>query len=294
MISQETPPKAFEKVRALWPNADHSQFVKSGSLTWHVQRFGNPEAPVILMIHGTGGSTHSMAPLAAQFAQHYQIVIPDLPGHGFTAQASSRLYTLPAMASAVSHLLSMLDVEPQIVIGHSAGAAIAIQMALRNEVTPKTIFGLNAALEPIEGNAILSPLAKALFVNPLVPRLVSFQARHTALTKSLLGNTGSNLTEELKRYYDVLLANPDHIAGALGMMANWDLKPLIAELPSLNVPLCLIANTGDKMVPSRVSKKTAATAKTARYVEIPRGGHLYHETDPAPLAGLITDCITSG
>ncbi len=54
-----------------WPNRSASQFVHAGGLRWHVQRFGTElgsATPSILLLHGTGASTHTwreVAPLLA-------------------------------------------------------------------------------------------------------------------------------------------------------------------------------------------------------------------------------------
>jgi magnesium chelatase accessory protein len=64
-------------------------------------------------------------------------------------------------------------------------------MALDGGIRPCRIIGFNAALEPIRGNALLSPLAKLLFANPLTSRLVSFQARMATWPTTCIKATGS-------------------------------------------------------------------------------------------------------
>ena len=66
-----------------WPNRAFSRFVQAGGLRWHVQVMG--QGPVVLLLHGTGASTHSLRDLAPLLAEHFTVVAPDLPGHGFTA-----------------------------------------------------------------------------------------------------------------------------------------------------------------------------------------------------------------
>ena len=76
-----------------WPNRASSRFVDAGGLRWHVQVMG--EGPVVLLIHGTGASTHSFRALAPLLAPHFTVVVPDLPGHGFTdAPPSASGYSL--------------------------------------------------------------------------------------------------------------------------------------------------------------------------------------------------------
>ncbi|MEL6201329.1 MAG: alpha/beta fold hydrolase BchO [Pseudomonadota bacterium] len=288
------PPDDFEEVLDIWPLADSSSFFSCGSINWHVQQIGSANAGAkILLVHGTGGTTHSMAPLASLLAEDHHVTLVDLPGHGFTRGETYRHYTLPGMARALGSLIAALEITPTLGVGHSAGAAILLRMALEEDSLFRAIIGINAALEPIEGNAIFSPLAKALFVNPIVPSAVAWQARYFRPARSLLKNTGSPLDKINIEPYDRLLRKSSHIAGALGMMANWDLKPLRNRLSELRLPVELIATDDDIMVPQRVS---AAVAKEVGAVElhaIAEGGHLIHEFNPEAIAGRISQMLTS-
>ena len=82
--------------RARWPNAAHSRFTRAGGLAWHVQDIG--DGPVLLLVHGTGASTHSWGGVAARLAARYRVIVPDLPGHGFTELGGSERSSLPGMA----------------------------------------------------------------------------------------------------------------------------------------------------------------------------------------------------
>lgn len=289
MAVPATPPAQWAPLRDGWPNAAHSHFVAVDSITWHVQRMGPTGAPRCLLVHGTGASTHSWGGLMPALADRFDCLAIDLPGHGFTAGAKGKMLTLPGMARALGALLEAEDFAPDLAIGHSAGAAILIQMALDALIAPETMIGLNSALEPIEGNAILSPLAKALFLNPFTAKTVAWQARYTPLPGRLLANTGTTLDDQGKAHYTKLMQMPPHVAGALGMMANWDLKPLQKRLPTLRIPMTLVVNDDDRMVPPRVSRQAAKSNERINVVAVPRGGHIAHEVDIGAYADLITD-----
>ena len=79
-----------------WPNREASRFVRAAGLMWHVQIMG--AGPVLLLAHGTGAATHSWRALAPLLAQHFTIVAPDLPGHGFTEAPGTARLSLPGMA----------------------------------------------------------------------------------------------------------------------------------------------------------------------------------------------------
>ena len=71
-------------------------------------------------------------------------------------------------------------------------------------------------------------------------------------------------------------------------MAHWDLHPLTAEFPHLDIPFLLIAGANDRTVPPAQSERVAQLAPRARYVAMPALGHLAHEEDPVATAALIT------
>ena len=109
-----------------WPNREASRFVEAGGLRWHVQCAGDRRRPVVVLLHGTGASSHSWRDLLPLLAEHAFVVAPDLPGHGFSGTPAERSgFTLPGMARGVSELLRALRLEPQLIAGHSAGAAVA-------------------------------------------------------------------------------------------------------------------------------------------------------------------------
>lgn len=272
-----------------WPNASASRFVRSGAINWHVQSDGPEDAPVLLLIHGTGAASHSFREVLPLLAQSFRVVAPDLPGHGFTDARSDEALSLPGMAKALGALCAAMEIEPQFGAGHSAGTAVLIQMALTQHAAFDRIIGINSALTPIEGNAVLSPLAKLFFANPMIPKLVAWRAASGDMVESLLKRTGSTLDAEGVRFYRTLVRNPAHVAGALGMMANWDLNPMRNRFPDLAVPMTFIVADDDPMVPPTDSRDAVARIDAAELISIETGGHLLHEVQPERIAEIIRE-----
>lgn len=271
-----------------WPNRDHSRFVDTGRLRWHVQLMGPEDAPVLLLLHGTGAATHSWRALAPLLAERFRIVAPDLPGHGFTTGRPPGGLAMPAMARAVGDLLQALQLEPAIVVGHSAGAAIAARMALDGEPA-RAIVGLSAALLPFPGLAaqIFPSLAKLLFVNPFAPHLFARMARGSGETARFLArSTGSRIDADGIACYERLFATPGHCAGAITMMADWDLPALKRDLPRLDTPLLLVHGDKDAAIPI-ANAREAATLTNVKLVALPGLGHLAHEERPQEIAAII-------
>ena len=270
-----------------WPNRDASRFVVAGGLRWHVQVMG--QGPLVLMVHGTGASTHSWRDFAPLLARHFTIVAPDLPGHGFTQAPASGRLSLPGMAQSLQHLLNEMQLRPTFAIGHSAGAAIAIRMCQDGLMQPQGLASLNGALLPYGGSIaeFLSPVAKMLAANPFVPRFFAWQAREPATLDRLLRNTGSKIDARGAELYGRLIRNPGHVAAALAMMAGWDLAGLKRELPRVKVPVLLVAGGQDRMIPADQAFAVRKLLQNAKLAYLRQHGHLAHEQAPDVIAALV-------
>jgi magnesium chelatase accessory protein len=270
-----------------WPHREHSRFVRAGGLNWHVQVMG--QGPVLLMAHGTGAATHSWRGLMPLLAAHFTVVAPDLPGHGFTDTPSALRLTLPGIGRSLQALLQVLGVVPVMAAGHSAGAAILAHMCLHGQLAPRALVSLNGAMIPLGGMAgqMLSPLAKLLAGLPLLPQMFAWRARDRSVAEKLLNGTGSRIDDEGVALYARLLRQSSHAGGALRMMAHWDLRPLVAELPKLSPSLLLIVGENDRAIPPADAEKIRRMVPGARLVTLPLLGHLAHEEDPASTADLM-------
>lgn len=293
-VSDVTAPKAggdrpdWNIEGSAWPNRDASRFVEAAGLRWHVQALGS--GPVLLLVHGTGAATHSWRDLAPLLAADFTVIAADLPGHGFTAPPPSRRMALPAMAADLGALLAALGMSPAVAVGHSAGAALLVRMALDGRIAPQLIVSLNGALLPFRGfaGAVFAPLARLLFVNPLVPRLFAWRAGDDRSIERLIRNTGSAIDAAGVAHYAALFRRPSHARAALGMMANWDLATLVEDMPRLETRLLLVAAGEDRAVPTDNAFHVSDIVPGSS-VEYVRGvGHLAHEEDPAAIAALIT------
>jgi magnesium chelatase accessory protein len=278
------------------PHKDWSQLVTAGGLKWHVQLAGPADAPPLLLIHGTGATTHSFADLAPLLAPHFRLVIPDLPGHGFTQKLNAP--SPDNMAKALAALLAELKVDPVLILGHSVGAAIAFFTTARRLLNPTALIALGGALLPFEGVGKVYPgLAKALFGNPVMPAFFSFTTRFQSVPDLMRRWTGSQSSREQIAYYEHLFRNASHTGGALALMAHWDLNAVERSIAGVPCPVLLLHGERDKTVPpatsTTVAHRLAARGIRVEHHGLPGLGHLAHEEAPERHADLVIDFARS-
>lgn len=281
----------WDRAGADWPNRDASHFEQVGPVRWHYQRMGS--GPSLLLLHGTGASTHSWRDMLPLLAQNFDVIAPDLPGHAFTRIQARHQCSLPAMADAVAGFCTHLDVQPRLIAGHSAGVAIALQCVLGHGLSPTRVIGFNPALAPFRGLAgvVFPPLAKLLALNPIVPWMFSSLPGSRTQARRMIDRTGSKIDAKGHELYARLFTRSDHVDGALAMMALWDLNPLLKALPDIKISVDLFVGSGDQMVPPEEALALALTNSMITAHKVPRLGHLMHEENPKYFATSMKDLV---
>lgn len=260
--------------------------VQAAGLNWNVVEAG--QGPLVLLVHGTAASVHSWRDVIPLLSDTHHVVAIDLPGHGGTSQRSSRDLSIEGMARGLVALMTAMNLKPDIVVGHSAGAAILAWACAHKYFKPHTYVSFNGAFYPFAGLAgsLFSPIAKFFAINPFVPRLVSSVTSRATVDK-LLRDTGSTLRPEGVDLYFNLYRKPQHVAAALGMMAAWDLSGMDANFTRIEADCVFVAALNDKAVPPDTADMAAARCRKSKVLHKSGFGHLLHEENPQLAADII-------
>jgi magnesium chelatase accessory protein len=188
-------------------------------------------------------------------------------------------------------MLKALDLQPAMVVGHSAGAAVSARLMLLHLIAPVPMVSLNGALSPMPQHqgALYSLMARLLTNSPATSWIFALQARREKTVDRLLKATGSRVDAEGRKFYGRLMSRPGHVGGALRMMARWNLDDL--DLTQLDTPVTLIVGDTDGMVPPEDALRVQARLPQGRVVTLPGLGHLAHEEEPGMVARLIEEAL---
>ena len=164
---------------------------------------GQPDAPAMLLIHGSAGCTTWWDPVVPHLAEVFRVIRVDLAGHGSSITPDGG-YDIPSHSRRIKGALDRLGGGPVTVVGHSMGCLVATALA---EQCPDAVAGLGLIdMGPSMDAAVPEGWLVHLMLKPFPGRLLWRMRNETMLRKAM----ASAVTRPV--------ALPDSaIAAALGM-----------------------------------------------------------------------------
>lgn len=213
-----------------WPSPE------AGSITavtepLHVHRYGPAGPAQVLAIHGLTGHGPRWQTLATRHLPEYAMVAPDLIGHGRSSWAAP--WSIDSNVAALAALLE----RPTVVVGHSFGGAVALNLAAaRPDLVSRMVL-----LDPAVGldGEWMRQIADDMFASP------DYTDRAEARAEKANGSWGEVESAELDRELDEHLI--DLPSGRVGwrisipaMMAYWSELARPVTLPPKGIPTTLV------------------------------------------------------
>jgi pimeloyl-ACP methyl ester carboxylesterase len=109
----------------------------AAGLALHAREFGSPRARAVVLLHGLFGSSANWGRVSRSLETRYRVLVPDLRNHGQSPHHPDNGY--PAMAADLQRLLDDRGLDSALLVGHSMGGKIAMQLALHR---PQRVAGL--------------------------------------------------------------------------------------------------------------------------------------------------------
>jgi pimeloyl-ACP methyl ester carboxylesterase len=249
--------------------------------------------PVLLLIHGMGGTFENWQAVIEPLARAHTVIAPDLPGHGTSAPGAGD-YSIGALAAGLRDLLIALGHERATLVGHSLGGGIAMQFAYQfPEMTERLVLvssgGLGREVSPVLRAAAL-PGANLFIAATAGPgRTVGSALARVLAVVGLRPN--ADVAEVLRGYAS--LADPDRRAAFLatlrsvihtgGQRVYAGDRLYLAE----GMPVLIIWGARDPIIP-RHHGENAHEAIPGSQLEVFDGvGHLPQLEAPGPFIAVI-------
>ncbi|MBQ4833228.1 alpha/beta hydrolase [Pseudoalteromonas sp. MMG010] len=254
------------------------------------------DMPVVTLMHGKNFNadywTHTAQYLQTQ---GYGVLIPDQIGFGKSSKPTNYQYSFAALAAHTHALMSSLNINQSIVLGHSMGGMLASRFALMYPSTTRKLI-------------LLNPIGLENYLQYVDYKDTNF------FYKNELAKTPEGVKRyQQKNYYDgdwnaTYSALTDFITGQIQgpdkehiawvNAKTYDMiftQPVITEFNNLTMPVKLIIGTRDRTGPGRnwkkagvsyelgrydkLGKHAAAQIKNAQLFELDNLGHLPHIED---------------
>lgn len=274
-----------------------ARWIDAGPLALHA-RIAGPEGEDaagtgVAFLHGFGSNLASFRDVQAALAEQASTVAWDRPAFGLTERVvhwnGANPYAPEAQVGHVVRALDTAGIDRAVLVGHSAGGAIAIRAALEH---PDRVAGLVLIAPAIYRGGGAPAWSRWALRTPQLDRIGPL------LMRQLGGEPGENL---LRTAY----ADPDrlrpHVLEAYRRAtrverwdeALWELvkasrePDLVARLGELDVPVLVVGGVADEIVPIEQTRRLAEALPDARLLEIDDCGHVPQEECPEPLLAAI-------
>ena len=268
--------------------------------------FGDISSPKIILIHGAGGqeidwpmawrssnnqnrsmgltpSNQGVTKLFNAGLENYSIYAVDLPGHGKSEGAIKS--NIDEYSNFIIDFLDAMDIEHACLVGHSMGAAIALNASLSHHWRICSIVSIGGASKMIVNDAILEGLKNTF--EPTVDSIVkySWHKKTGAIADSQL--MAVYFREKAKQR--IIDAGSKTVYGDFLACSRFDLSQRLQEI---TIPVLVIASDGDRMVPLDVSWEMAKDIKESYFVSLKNCGHFQHIEQSGKVAGELVNFLS--
>jgi pimeloyl-ACP methyl ester carboxylesterase len=266
--------EAYAAAAARWPAGTRQLDVPTSWGRTHVLAAGPAGAAPIVALHGGGATATAWADVARELAGPFRVFAPDQPGSPGRSTSSRPFRTTADQTAWLAELVGGLDVGPVHLLGHSAGAHLALSAALagRPGAASLSLLDPTACFAGFSPRYLLHAVPHLVRPTPArVRRFFAWETRGRALDPAWLELAVRGSTE-----FDATPIVPTR-------------RPPRAQLARLTTPtLVLVARRSRAHDPSRVARSARSLLPDGTVGVLPAATH---HTVPLLDAGEIAAAV---
>lgn len=240
----------------------------------YYKRLGTENDQTLIFLHCWGCNSSYWEPQIEYFANNYQVVILDFAGHGLSG-ADREDFTVEKFADDIEAVIRKLDQNNIILVGHSLGAASAIETASRISDHIDGIIAVDTFEtsfnwpDQLEIDAVMLPYQKNFY-----------QTTYRRIKSRFVPHTDKSLIYQVAK--DIALAPPDIGANSLKNFYQWMAKDFRNIRLELKVPLIHINSLRSK-------KSTGDNSEQILYVKY--AGHFIPQEAPGKFNEALNQAL---
>jgi len=254
--------------------------------------------PTLVLIHGITNSSESWAPAMRLLARDFDVIAPDLPGHGESDRQRGD-HSLGGHACVMRDLLHVLGVKRATVVGHSLGGGVAMQFAYQfPDMVERLVLvgsgGLGREVSPLIRSAAL-PFAEQVLPLLTARPLIEAGSAIAGLVGRLGFKPGADLAEVSRGVASLgdaerraaFVRTVRSVISPLGQRVTaTDRLYLAAELPTL-----IVWGDRDPIIPVEHGRGAHALLPNSQLEVFEGAGHFPQLDDPVRFAELVTEFV---
>ena len=268
-----------------FPNTFKTQEIATNGATIHVRVGG--QGPAVVLLHGYGETGDMWAPMAADLAKNYTVVVPDLRGLGLSSKPASG-FDKKTQAGDVAGVLDALKIERADLVTHDIGNMVGFAFAAQHPQRVRRFALIDA---PVPGvgpweEILKNPLLWHFrFGGPDMERLVAGRERiYLDRFWNEFSATPARFSEASREHYAKLYALPGAMHSGFAQFATFDQDAIdnrayLAAGGKLAMPVLAIG--GEKSFGAGMAAVMRAAASDVTEGVIPDSGLWIMEENPA-------------
>lgn len=281
--------------RAERRNPPSGRFVQIEGVRLHYVERG--EGPPVILLHGNGAMVEDfvISGVLDRLSRHHRVIAFDRPGFGHSDRPRDRVWSAAEQARLIRAALRLLDVRQPIILGHSWGTMVALEMALARPDDTAGLALVSGYYFPTLrlDVPLLSPPAIPVVgdvlrytISPLLGWLLA-----PLIFRKLFGP--APVTRDFRSRFPLAMAlRPWQIRASAGDTALMvpGAAALAGRYAELEIPVTIIGAPGDRIVDHEA--QAGALHHTLPHSDLARiedAGHMLHHTRPEAVVSAITE-----
>jgi pimeloyl-ACP methyl ester carboxylesterase len=273
------------------------QFTQVNGLKVYYKLAGRGQ-PALVLMHGFAANLYSWREVFGPLAKAHKVAAFDRPAFGLTERplqwSGQNPYSAAAQVELATGLMSQLGLEKAVLVGNSAGGAIALQIALEHPELVQALILVDAAVYESGGTP---PFLKMLFRTPqgrrLGPLLVRSFPKWGMKIGQMAWHDPSKFTPEEWEGYRKPMMVDNWDRALFEMFAADNSNDLPQHLAEIKIPALVITGDDDRIVPTADSVRLSQELPNAKLVVIPQCGHVPHEECPQAFLEAVNEFLDS-